>query len=213
MKSTIDPQKALIFRITHIENLPWILDHGLHCQNSTVCDPQFRPIGNPDLIERRRSRSVPIEPYGTLGDYVPFYFTPHSIMLYNLRTGYGGIPRVSNEDIVFLVSSLRRLVELRIPFVFTNQHAYPLTTEFFNSLDDLHHIDWQLLQSRDFRSDPEDPGKKERYQAEALVYHHLPLAGLLGIACYNQSIQSRIESEVRQRRLALKVAVRREWYF
>jgi hypothetical protein len=86
-------------------------------------------------------------------------------MLYNIKTGYGGVPRQRNEDIVILVSSLRKVAELGLPFVFTNQHAYPVTARYFNSLDDLNQVDWPLLQSRDFRHDPEDPGKKERYQA------------------------------------------------
>jgi len=30
--SSLTPEKALIFRITHRDNLPWILEHGLHCR-------------------------------------------------------------------------------------------------------------------------------------------------------------------------------------
>ena len=41
---------------------------------------------------------------GTLNDYVPFYFTPFSIMMYNIKTGYGGIKHVPNEKIAILVS-------------------------------------------------------------------------------------------------------------
>lgn len=208
----IDEKKTFIFRITHIKNIPWILDNGLHCAASR-CDPNFRSIGHPELIKRRESRIFPIEPYGTLGEYIPFYFTPYSIMLYNLLSGYGGVPPIEREYLVFLVSSIWRLVEMKIRFVFTNQHAYSLTAEFFNSPDDLHRVDWKLLQARDFRNDPEDPGKKERYQAEVLVYHHLPLAGLLGIACYNQTAYDHLTEEVYQRRLGLKVAVKQDWYF
>jgi hypothetical protein len=183
--SSLNPEKALIFRITHIANVPWLLDHGLHCRNSVEFDPNFRNIGNPDLISRRHQRTVPAAPGGTLSDYVPFYFTPYSIMLFNIKTGYGGVPKQPNHQIVILVSSLRRVAELGIQFVFTNQHAYPVTAEYFNNLDDLGRVDWPLLQARDFRHDPEDPGKKERYQAEALVHRHLPVAGLLGIGCQN----------------------------
>lgn len=28
---TLNPQKALIWRIVHRDNIPWILDNGLHC--------------------------------------------------------------------------------------------------------------------------------------------------------------------------------------
>jgi hypothetical protein len=71
---------------------------------------------------------------------------------------------------------LRRIARMGIPFVFTNQHAYPATADYFSDLADLHRIDWTLLQSRDFKHDPDDPGKKERYQAERLIRQHVPLA-------------------------------------
>jgi len=60
--SALNPEKALIFRIMHIDNVPWLIDHGLHCRYSPDFDPNFRTIGNPELIERRRHRKVPIPP-------------------------------------------------------------------------------------------------------------------------------------------------------
>lgn len=144
---------------------------------------------------------------------MPFYFTPYSIMLYNIKTGYGGVPHVPNDDIVVLVSSLYRVVELGVPFVFTNQHAYPVAAEYFNTLADLGRVDWPLLQARDFKNDPEDPGKKERYQAEALVHRHLPVAGLLGIGCHCQGAEANLQREMQRRNLSVKVVVQPKWYF
>src|SRR5215469_14169931 len=124
MAGTLNAKKALIFRITHRDNIPWILKNGLHASSSHVLDRNFRVIGNVDLINKRANRRVMIGPGGTLSDYVPFYFTPFSIMMYNIHTGYG-VPNVPNNEIVILVSSLHRIQELGIQFVFTNQHAYP----------------------------------------------------------------------------------------
>src|SRR6185295_7955080 len=128
----LNPQLARIFRIVHVTNVPWILDHGLYCQNSADLDRDYVNIGNTSLIDRRTRRQVPIPPGGTLSDYVPFYFTPFSIMMYNVKTGYGGITRRDNKEIVIFVSSVHRLKELSVPFVFTNQHAYAVDTEFYN---------------------------------------------------------------------------------
>lgn len=100
-----------------------------------------------------------------------------------------------------------------IPFVFTNAHAYLDWAEFYDDLADLTHIDWQILQRRDFRRDADDPAKIERYQAEALIHRHLPVAGLDGIVCYTQDIQQQIEQNLEKRGLRLKVVVRRGWYF
>jgi len=124
MSSSLNPEKALIFRMVHLDNVPWILDHGMHCRSSVIVDPDYVNIGKTDLIHARSSREVPVAPGGTLSDYVPFYFTPFSIMMYNIKTGHGVVTRRSNEEIVIFVSSLHRLQSLGAPFLFTNGHAY-----------------------------------------------------------------------------------------
>ncbi len=60
--TNLNPEKALIWRIVHRDNLPWILDNGLHCANSEVQAPQYVNIGNVELIDKRRTRQVPIAP-------------------------------------------------------------------------------------------------------------------------------------------------------
>ena len=158
MPLELNKDKALIFRITHRDNVPWFAN-GMHARNGEKFDPNCTNIGNVELIDRRSRRYVPVSPFGTLSDYVPFYFTPFSIMLYNIKTGYGVRP-VPNEEIVIFVSSLHEVKTAGCQFVFTNQHAYPPLAQYFNEMQDLDAIDWPLLQSRDFKHDPEDPGKK-----------------------------------------------------
>ncbi|MCC4275682.1 type II toxin-antitoxin system toxin DNA ADP-ribosyl transferase DarT [Marinomonas communis] len=173
--------------MVHVSNIPWILDNGLYSAHSTVQSPNYQAIGNPELIQKRTQRAVPIEPYGTLSDYVPFYFTPFSPMMYNIYTGIG-VAKRRNEEIVILVSSIPKLLENSIPFVFTDRHAYTQLADFFNQYNDLSNLDWNILQNRDFQRDANDPEKLERYQAEALVYQHPPVQSLLGIVCYTEEI-------------------------
>ena len=212
MSALVNSEKALIFRIVHRDNLPWIVENGLHCRKSTTVDPNFRRIGNHDLIEKRETRPVPIDPGGTLGDYVPFYFTPHSPMLYNVITGYNDITQRSNDEIVILVSSLQTLVDLDRQFVFTDRHAYLNYANFYSDLTDLDKLDWESLQARDFRRDPEDPGKFERYQAEALVYRHLPHDSLLGVACHSDAVKTELEEQITLGGQP-PIKVRSDWYF
>ena len=120
----LNPEKALIWRIVHRDNLPWILDNGLYCGNSVVKAPDWISIGNPELIDKRARHPVPLPPGGWLNDYVPFYFTPFSPMLRNIHTAWGGIQKRSNEEIVILVSSLPHIAALGLPFLFTDSHAY-----------------------------------------------------------------------------------------
>lgn len=209
----LNPEKALIWRIVHRHNLSWILENGLHCGNSAIKAPDWVNIGNPELIDKRANHPVPLPPGGLLNDYVPFYFTPFSPMLRNIHTGWGGIQRRSNEEIVILVSSLHRIANLGLPFLFTNSHAYYQWADYYSDLADLDKIDWPLLQRRDFKRDPEDPAKFERYQAEALIHQHLPVSGLIGIICYTELLKQRIERNIQARNLSLPVYARTGWYF
>ncbi len=212
MTPPLHPGKALIFRIVHRDNLPWILDHGLHSSNGALSDPNYRNIGNVDLIEKRNRRTVSVGPRGTLSDYVPFYFTPYSIMMYNIHTGYN-VQQVSNEEVLILVSSLIRIGELQIPFVFTDQHAYTAMANYYTSLNDLEKVDWPLLNRRDFQHDPDDPAKKERYQAEALIWKHVPVTALLGICSSNASADEYVQCQLAHRNMTLTSNVQRNWYF
>lgn len=208
----LTPEKALIFRITHISNVPWLLKNGVHCQSSEVKDPNFRRIGNFELIAKRVSRAVPKPPGGTLSDYVPFYFTPCSPMLYNIKTGYQGVEKVPMTDIVVLVSSLHRVAELGIGFLFTDRHAYLEAAYYSSDPDDLQALDWPRLRARDFRQSPEDPGKMERYQAEALIHRCLPGNAITGVACYGTTQRETLEAAIAQQGLELKVVARPGWY-
>lgn len=212
MSDKLNPDKALIFRIVHRDNVPWILDNGMHCRTSPVQAPNYRTIGNPDLIEKREHWPVPILPGGTLGDYVPFYFTPYSPMMLNIVTGRG-VPRVPKEEIVIFVSSLRKVSELGIPFVFTDRHAKLMAAIFYSDLVDLVNIDWELLQKRDFKHDPDDPEKGARYQAEALIHSHMPLEAFLGAACYTEKMKIALNQMVADRGLDFKVVQQQGWYF
>lgn len=206
-------ENAFIFRITHMDNVRWILRNGLHCKNSGVRDPNFVTIGNEDLIGKRTSRRVPIKPFGTLSDYIPFYFTPHSPMMFNIHTGYGGIRQRAKEEIVIMVSSLNRLEENGVDYVFTDRHAYLAAAEYSSDLADLKMLDWNILRQRDFKRDPEDPEKVERYQAEALIRDTMSIADLRGIAVCSAAVRDRLQAVVDREGAPVKVAAKSSWYF
>lgn len=209
----LTPERGLIFRIIHRAGLPWVLDNGIHCRNSDLKDPNFVSIGNADLIEKRARRVVPCEPGGTLSDYAPFYFTPSSIMLMNIETGYSGINKRPSEDIFFLISSLDRLQKGGVNYLFTDRHASLETAEFYRDIAFLNEIDWKILQNRDFSRDMNDLGKKERYQAEALARGSVPVSALVGIACRNEKAAAFAKTLVDDRNLDLPVRTRPSWYF
>nr|WP_306800197.1 DUF4433 domain-containing protein [Endozoicomonas sp. YOMI1] len=183
------------------------MDNGLHSGNSKLHSPEWVPIGNPELTDKRTRYVVPIAPGGVLNDYVPFYFTPRSVMMMNIVTGRG-VKQRQREEIVILVSSLHQLQRQGLPFVFTDSHAYCQWAPFYHDLADLPNIDWPLLQSLDFRRVPDDPARFERYQAEALVHQHCPVSALIGMICYSDDITMEVTQQIQQRGLTLPVYTR-----
>ena len=153
-------------------------------------------------------------PNGTLSDYVPFYFTPFTPMMYNIYTGRGGVQQRSNDEIIILVSTVHRVLEQGYTCLFTDRHAYPVKSQYFNDVSKLSEIDWKLLQARNFKRNPDDPVQIERYQAEALVHQHLPVTALIGIMCYTDQLKFNIEQDLHLRGLNnLAVHRMQGWYF
>ncbi|QOR40094.1 DUF4433 domain-containing protein [Billgrantia diversa] len=213
LSRSLNPRKALIFRITHRDNLPWLLANGLYCPSAAEQAPRFITIGKQDLIDKRATRVVPVPPGGVLSDYIPFYFTPASMMLFNIVTGHG-VQQQRREDIVVMVSSLPRLEQLGLPFLFSDRHAYLANAEFSDRLEDLaDFVPWGLLQAKDFKRDLENPDKTDRYQAEALIHHHLPASALLGIGTYTDEVRVAVRAQVAAQQLSLKVVTRPNWFF
>lgn len=209
----LNADNAYIFRITHLDNLPWILANGLHSRNAALKDPNFVQIGSVDLIAKRKEYAVPVSPGGTLSDYVPFYFTPCSPMLYNIKTGRNGVQMRNMSEIVILVASLRKLASSTQSFLFTDRHAYLRTANFYTRLVDLEKLNWSNWQSRDFQRDPESPEKFDCYQAEALVFRHLPIQLLSGIACVSAPQKDIVVRQIEACAVSLPAQTLPKWFF
>jgi ssDNA thymidine ADP-ribosyltransferase, DarT len=144
----------------------------------------------------------------------------HSVLFHALLTdvaqhqdGVWWHPKAAEWDIVIMVSSLHRLTEENIKWLFTDRHAYLQAAQFYDSIEALDVIDWPMLRERNFRRDPNRPDSFERYQAEALVYGHLPIKALLGLVCYDDVTSSQLRKHIAQRGSELKVVTRPKWYF
>lgn len=195
-----------------MDNVRWLLANGLHCASSTINDPNFVQIGLPDLIQKRATRPVPIAPGGMLNDYVSFFFGTHSVMLYNIHTGYG-VKQVHQKDMVYLVSSVQRLIANNVAFLFTDRHAYVANAHYSSDVAELARLDWGLINGRDFKLDPNRPDKLDRRAAELLVHRYLPVVVLSGVACYNTAVRQTIEAAAAAVAVNIAIEVHRDWYF
>lgn len=197
-----------IFRIIHYRNLEFTLRNGLFCPNSPLVDPNYVNIGNQQIMHDRGNKRVPIVPNGVLNDYVPFYFAPRSPMLYSIIG-----PLMPQADIVYIVSNIRVIRVSEGQFVFTNRHAYVNYATFYNSIEYLDEIDWQIMNAEYWNNRPNDNDRMTRRMAEFLVYQFVPVNCILAIATNNQDKLDFVNNLVQDLNLTIETSIQRNWYY
>lgn len=125
------PAQIWLYRTTHIENLPHILRHGLVIASSPSADPNFRPIGDQSLIGVRKDLDAPNPPGGKFSEYIPFYLGHRSPMLYQIATGYEGVEKIPQSDIVYVVVNHDCIVQNGLDWFYTDGHARHGMTRFY----------------------------------------------------------------------------------
>ena len=208
-------RRGLLYHFTHISNLPSIAAEGLYC-DAQVEASQRAPteVGNADVKQRRRNLAVPPPLGGCVADYVPFYFAARSPMLYIISKG--DVPTYSGgqDEIVYLVTSVERVVEEHLRFVFTDRNAALGFARYGDDLKDLDdYLDWELMEALMWHATAEEPDRMERRMAEFLVHDHMPWAALVGVAARTDEVCRQAEHALSSVGREIRVRPRPEWYF
>ncbi len=192
----------VLHHITHVENLPGILADGLLCHRRAK---PARNISNAEIQQHRADKQIPGLDGLTLHDCVPLFLAPRPPMLSALREMQG--------DIIYLLVSTDALLRPRI--VFTDGNARSNGTRFFQNIDDLAGLDWELLRARYWNDD--DPlqhrENKRRRSAEVLVPEGMPRACIDRIVVMTQACQQRVAKMLGEAGARVPVTVRPELYY
>ena len=210
----INKDKSFCFRITHRDNLVHILTNGIVNKYHKKNDGAFVSIGNPEIIDVRSSTRVNLNDYGCVGEYVPFYFTPRSIMLYNIVTGYQA-PKVrlrSKDEIIVIRCLIAKLAE-QPKWFFTDGQANDGESIHYNDLKYLNKIDWNCIQKSDFSKTDGDYDRQRRYQAEFLVHEFVPVLSIESICVYNEQMKESTEDILTAMDLKIPVYIYKNYFF
>ena len=212
------PKNPKIYHITHISNLDTILgdkvlwsdakrlELGLDCE-----------IVGMSEIKRRRLEELDVKCHsGTMvGEYVPFYFCPCSIMLYILHMGnHPGIDyREGQGPIIHLQADLKAAVKWatdnRIRWAFSDINAATYVAQFYDDLSQLNNvINWSAVEATDWR----DAAIQEYKQAEFLTYESFPLGLVEKIGACNRRIRDQVIKKLGNR-ASPEVSIERNWYY
>lgn len=214
---TSTPESPKIFHITHVGNLPEIVREGGlwsdagRLQRGLEC----RLVGMSSIKQRRLSLPVKSHPGTMVGEYVPFYFCPRSVMLYILHMA--NHPEVTYRDgqrpIVHLVADLRRVVAWAEPqrsqWAFSNRNAGTYYADFYSDLGELGQINWAAVTARDFR----DAVVKEGKQAEFLLHEFFPWELVEAVGVLDEGVAAWVRDALQGASYQPSVQVQPAWYF
>ncbi|MEP0915360.1 DUF4433 domain-containing protein [Leptolyngbya sp. DQ-M1] len=205
-----------IFHITHIDNLPLILESGGLIAKSQLLKSSARHLDiSYESVQGWRSRkAVPCGAGGVVHDYVPFYFAPRSPMLYTIHKGNVANYQGGQRPILHLVTTIEEIHAQELSFVFTDGHAIMDYSDFYDDLELLDEvIDWQVMKSQYWYDTDEDPNRKCKRQAEFLVHQFFPWHLITEIGAIDPAIQSQVNVILQNSQCETPVRVYRNWYY
>ena len=209
------PASPKIYHIVHVDRLPSIVSDGFLWSDATVTQLN-RPgttIGIDGIKQRRLSNTLRSHSGLHVGDCVPFYFCPRSIMLYVIHMGNNlDLPyRGGQRLIVHLEADLRKTVAWadrngrRWAFTLTNAGS-----KYFEdrcNLEQLDEIDWKAVRARDWRHCTDEK------QAEFLIEKSFPWKLVRRVGVCSQRAYDRACDAVKAASHRPRIEVVPKWYY
>ncbi len=129
-------------------------------------------------------------------------------MLYAIHTGWTDY-QGGQRPILHLVSSVQKVAQAHLPFVFTDRHAAVKYVRFFQKLEHLKTLNWQAIQAFYWAE------VREEKQTEFLVKGLFPWALVDEIGVIDESIQTQVQAILARFPHLPHPSVRvyRNWYY
>ncbi len=212
------PPSPKIYHITHIDNLANIVaKSGLISDANRIASGLICSLVGMSTIKQRRLDEIEVacHPGTKVGQYVPFYFCPRSLMLYILHMGnhpdvsYRG----SQQPIIHLQADFHTTIqwanEHNIPWAFSNGNAGAYLTTFHNHPSQLHQLNWDAITATDFR----DATVKEGKQAEFLMFDVFPWTLIEKIGTIDAAMATKVNETLMHVDYHPPVTIEPRWYF
>lgn len=169
-------------------------------------------IGMEHIKGRRLATPLMSHPTLHVGECVPFYFCPRSVMLYTINKRSSDVAfKGGQRPIVHLVADLRRTVAWaeahEVRWAFSLSNAGSSYFEDRCSLADLDQIDWEAVNARDWR------GCRERKQAEFLIEQSLPWELIEEIGVMDHGVAQATAQAIAGASHRPDVQTRPSWYY
>lgn len=210
------PVQPKIYHIVHVDRLASILGaNGLLCDAQIIAQNAAGTTIGMNTIKQRRLNELTLDSHPGLyvGQCVPFYFCPRSIMLYVIyRADSDELAYKDGQGpIIHLQADLNATVQWaqqqghRWAFTLSNAGSYYF--EDRSNLGQLHELDWQAIDSRQWQ------GCKEGKQAEFLIEHSFPWHLIEEIVVQSPLIHRQVVNTLQMAAHRPPVTINPNWYY
>lgn len=211
------PAQPKIYHILHVDRLASVIADGALFSDAQMTQRTGAgtTIGMNDIKARRLALPVTCRPGTRVGDYVPFYFCPRSVMLYLIwRANHPNLTyRGGQEPIVTLEADLHEAVAhaeaAGQPWAFSLANAGAYYTAFRADLAQLHEVNWAAVAATNFQ--PADI--KEGKQAEFLMHGQFPWSLVRRIGVRTRQVQEQVAKHLETAAHKPGVQLRPDWYY
>ena len=210
------PATPKIYHIVHVDRLPSIINDGFLWSDAEIVkrSPTGTTIGISGIKQRRLNElTLNNHPDLHVGDCVPFYFCPRSVMLYVLsRANTLELPYKRGQNlIVHLEADLRQTVawaeknNLRWAFTLSNAGTYYFEDRC--DLTQLNEINWSAVQAVDWRNCRDDK------QAEFLIEKRFPWELVSRIGLRTPQVRDQVNKILQDASYKPQVEIKTKWYY
>lgn len=211
------PENPKIYHIVHWDRLPSIVDdEGLLCDSIMMGrQSEGTTIGMSNIKERRLRSQMPCYPDTRVGEYVPFYFCPRSVMLYLIyRANHPELAYKGGQGpIVHLELDLLTVIDWANTnghwWAFSLSNAAAYYTQFRADIANLNEINWDAVAANVWSN----PEIKEAKQAEFLVHQYVPWNLVSRIGVISVQTGNQVVRAIGQAGHKPSIEVCRSWYY
>ncbi|WLF84569.1 DUF4433 domain-containing protein [Moraxella sp. ZY210820] len=211
------PSNSKIYHIVHKDRLSAIIQDGCLFSDALIRQRANNfPVIGLDKIKDRRLDELKLTSYPDLfvGQCVPFYFCPRSIMLYminqrNSQLTYQG----GQENIIHLQADLRQVIDWansnNIRWAFTDSNAGSYHFNDYNQINEFHNINWTAVNTQHWSAPEIKAGK----QAEFLIEQQFPICLIEKIGVHSQTVFNEVSQTIQSLGYQTNLEICENWYY
>ncbi|WP_379069227.1 DUF4433 domain-containing protein [Mesorhizobium sp. UC22_110] len=211
------PVSPKIYHIVNWDRLSSIVATGKLLSDSEIVKRQLpgTTIGMGSIKARRLQLPVKCYSNATVGQFVPFYFCPRSVMLYVIHCANSPelTYRGGQGPIVHLECDLNKVIQeldaVEHSWAISSSNAGAAYSGFWRDKAKLSDLNWNHIAANKWQ----EAAIKEAKQAEFLVYKSFPWRLVDRIGVQNQATFNAATNAISQAAHKPAVVIERNWYY